>query len=109
MKTKMIQSFILAGLVAVPVMSITSGCAARHYGSSRAYVDDKSLTARVKTELARDPVARATDINVTTWNREVQLSGFVGSEDEKRRAGQITASIPGVVTVHNNLILRTGR
>ena len=72
-------------------------------------MDDKSLTARVKSELARDPVAKATDINVTTFNREVQLSGFVATEEEKRRAGQIAASVPGVVSVHNNLLVRTGR
>ena len=72
-------------------------------------MDDKSLTARVKSELGRDPVAKATDINVTTFNREVQLSGFVATEEEKRRAGQIAASVPGVVSVHNNLLVRTGR
>ena len=109
MKTKWAYAMIFASLAAAPLAMFSSGCAARHYDSTGPYVNDKTLTARVKSELARDPVTNAMDINVTTFNREVQLSGFVGTEEEKRRAAQITASVPGVVTVHNNLIVRTGR
>ena len=109
MKKSIQCSLILIGLACAPLLTLSTGCASRHYGSAGAYMDDKSLTARVKSELGRDPVAKATDINVTTFNREVQLSGFVATEEEKRRAGQIAASVPGIVSVHNNLLVRTGR
>ena len=109
MKKRLLCSIILASLATVPLATLSTGCAARHYNSAGSYVDDKSLTARIKSQLARDPVAKAMDINVTTFNREVQLSGFVGTEAEKSRAAQVAASVPGVVTVHNNLIVRTGR
>ena len=109
MKTKWVHAMILASMAVTPLATLSSGCTARHYDSSGAYVNDKTLTSRIKSELARDPATKAADINVTTFNREVQLSGFVGNEEEKRRAAQITASVPGVVTVHNNLIVRTGR
>jgi osmotically-inducible protein OsmY len=107
---KLVRTIILLTLTAAPSVALLStGCAGRHYNTTSAYVDDKGLSARVKTQLARDPIARATDINVTTFNREVQLSGFVATEEEKTRAAQIAASVPGVVSVHNNLIVRTGR
>ena len=109
MNAKVLFSLSVAAMAAVPLASLSTGCATRHYDTTGAYVDDKKLTARVKSDLARDPVAKASTINVTTYNREVQLSGFVATEQEKVRAAQIAATVPGVVTVHNNLIVRTGR
>ena len=49
--------------------------------------DDAALTARVKTAIATDVGAgTAGAINVQTYKGEVQLTGFVNSEDEANRA-----------------------
>jgi osmotically-inducible protein OsmY len=109
MKRNAVCVTILLTLAVLPLATFSSGCASRHYDTTEAYMGDKALASRVKTQLARDPIAKATEINVTTFSREVQLSGFVGTQDEKTRAAQIAASVPGVVTVHDNLIVRTGR
>jgi hyperosmotically inducible protein len=109
MKKTIAYSMIVMSIASVPLATLSSGCAARHYSSAGAYADDKTITARVKTALTRDPIAKAIDINVTTYNREVQLSGFVGSEQEKVRAAQVAASVSGVAAVHNDLLVRTGR
>ena len=109
MRKNAVLAMALLSVSLLSLATFSSGCAARHYDTTEAYVDDKAMTAKVKSQLARDPIAKATEINVTTFNREVQLSGFVGTQDEKTRAAQIAASVPGVVTVHNNLIVRTGR
>jgi len=37
------------------------------------------------------------------------LSGFVDSQQAKERAGEIARSQKGVVDVHNDLVLPTGR
>ncbi len=100
---------IAASLVSLPV-GLTTGCAVtQKRETARAYVDDKEIATRIKTNLYRDPDVKGTQVKVTSLNGEVQLSGFVDSQFAKERAGQIAASTPGVVRVYNNLILPTGR
>jgi osmotically-inducible protein OsmY len=45
-------------------------------------------------------------IHVETFKNQVQLSGFVDSPAEIRRAGQIARSVQGVQDVKNNLVVR---
>jgi osmotically-inducible protein OsmY len=67
-------------------------------------VDDGSITARVKTAIARDTsIGNAMNVNVTTYRGVVQLSGFVESEEQARRAAQVAQSVNGVQTVQNDL------
>ena len=106
------RAVYVIGLLSGAILSLgvfSTGCASRHYDTTEAYVRDKAMTAKVKRHLIRDPISKANEINVTTYDREVQLSGFVMSDEEKTRAAQIAASVPSVVSVHNNLIVRTGR
>ena len=101
-----------ATLMALPVMfiltaALLTGCAAK--GSSEStgqYVDDSAITAKVKTAIFKDPSLKATEINVETYKGVVQLSGFVDSQDNVRRAADLAASVPGVVSVKNNLDLK---
>jgi len=92
-------------LLAVLGAGMVAGCASTP--TSRAtgqVIDDASITARVKTALAKDEGLRdAVDVNVDTYRGNVQLSGFVNSPDVARRAAQIARSIEGVQTVTNNL------
>lgn len=70
------------------------------------YVDDATITARVKSALAADPVVKAREVSVETFKSEVQLSGFVRTPDEAAKAAQIAARVPGVRAVRNNLAVR---
>lgn len=109
MRKQLVNLFVLASLVAGPGAFI-SGCAVmRHQETAGEYGRDSKITARIKTDLYKDPVVKGTQVSVTTMNGVVQLSGFVESQEAKDRAGQIARSIPGVVDVHNDLILPTGR
>ena len=109
MKKTITYGIILIGLVAVP-LTFTTGCAVtRGQESAGEYIDDKTLTAKVKTALAKDPIVKAMDVNVTTFQREVQLSGYVDTQEQKNRAGELAQSIEGVATVHNDLVVKTGR
>ena len=69
--------------------------------STGAYVDDATITARVKTKFAEDKTVAATRISVETLKGVVQLSGFATSEAERQRAAQLAASVPGVKSVQN--------
>ncbi|HEY9101857.1 BON domain-containing protein [Chitinimonas sp.] len=70
------------------------------------YVDDATITTRVKTRFAEDKEVAATRIKVETLKGVVELSGFAVSEAEKQKAGDIARAVPDVKSVHNNVIVR---
>ena len=51
------------------------------------YVDNSVITAKVKSGLFDDPITKGFEINVRTYKGVVQLSGFVSTRKERRRAG----------------------
>ena len=70
------------------------------------YVDDATVTARVKAKFAEDPTVSAMSISVETLKGTVQLSGFAKSTTERTRAGEIARSTPGVKAVKNDIAIR---
>jgi osmotically-inducible protein OsmY len=69
-------------------------------------LDDKTITATVQHDLNREPVYKFNDVDVKTFDGTVQLSGFVNTEDQKRRAGEIAHQAEGVTQVVNNITLK---
>ena len=67
-------------------------------------VDDGRITAEVKSKLASDvrPSSLA-NISVNTTNGVVTLAGQVESAEIKRNAEKVARSVPGVVSINNNL------
>jgi len=109
MTKQIINLLVLASLITAPV-ALTTGCAvAHHQQTAKEYGHDAKLTAQIKAEMYRDPMVKGTEVNVTTMNGVVQLSGFVDTPEAKQRAGEIARSIPGVIDVRNDLLLPTGR
>jgi osmotically-inducible protein OsmY len=106
---KQIGCVLVATVLAVLPLGLTTGCAMHKEETARSSVNDQQLSTRIRQDLDQDPSVNATELKVTALNGEVQLSGFVDSQASKERAGQIAASTPGVVKVDNNLILPTGR
>lgn len=106
MKTSSLKLIAVLALGAGGVL-LTSGCAGTATDQSTGeYIDDKAITAKVKTELVRDEVVKALQVDVDTFKGAVQLSGFVDNETQKARAEQIAAGVSGVRTVTNNLIVK---
>jgi osmotically-inducible protein OsmY len=102
------SSWIVATMVALGSMLAVSGCAVTSGQSSVGeYVDDKTITARVKTRMAADPAVSAMRIDVTTLNGTVQLSGFTTSQSEKDKAGAIASAVPDVKSVRNDIVVRS--
>jgi len=109
MNKKILFVLLLASLAAVPV-TFNTGCAVTQGRESTwSYVDDKSISNRIKTNLYRDPDVKGTQVSVTTFRGEVQLSGFADTQAQKDWAGEIARQTPGVIAVHNDLIVPTGR
>ncbi len=67
---------------------------------------EASLTAKIKAKMALDDRISARAIDVTTEGSTVTLTGRVGSEEERRRAVQMTRETDGVANVIDRLDLR---
>ncbi|VTN13816.1 Osmotically-inducible protein Y precursor [Raoultella terrigena] len=60
------------------------------------FMDDSTITARVKAALIDDKSIRSTDISVKTENKAVTLSGSVESTEQKEQAVKIAKEVKGV-------------
>ena len=69
-------------------------------------MDDAAITARVKTEIAADPVLKTSQISVTTKNGVVRLSGVVDSNQSIDRALEITRGVKNVQATENGLVVK---
>jgi len=98
---------ILSFLVCIAVVTALIGCASTPTReSSGQYFDDSAITTRVKAAIFDDPSLKVLQINVETYKGEVQLSGFVDSPQNIRRAGEVARSVKGVRSVKNDLIVK---
>ena len=95
----------MISLAAVALATLLgAGCGVfRAHEAPSAYVDDASVTARVKTALIKTPGVKANEIDVHTYRGVVTLDGVVDDERMLRRAAKIAGDTPGVTSVHNTL------
>ena len=85
-----------------------SGCAGTATRESTGeYIDDATITTKVKAAFVKDPVVSAMDVKVDTFNSTVQLSGFVDTPEQKTRAEQVARGVSGVTGVANNITVKT--
>jgi osmotically-inducible protein OsmY len=101
----------LAALVAVLGATQLAGCASTSEERSRTssgssigtILQDAGLTARVKGALLAAGIS-PTAVQVTTVQGGiVQLSGFVNSPDDARRAAEIARRVEGVKYVYDDI------
>jgi len=74
--------------------------------STGAYVDDASITTKVKAAILADAGLKVFEIHVVTEKHIVQLSGFVDSSSMAGRAGDVAGHVAGVRGVRNDLVVR---
>lgn len=67
------------------------------------YVDDSTITAKVKSALLAKKGVSSAEISVETYLGVVQLSGFVDSADQVQLAGRTARGVKGVKEVKNSL------
>lgn len=104
---KKTKRLLHATFLALATLGSLAGCAVTSGQSSVGdYIDDKTISARVKTRFAQDETVSAMRIQVETLNGAVQLSGFARSEAERTRAGELARSVSGVRSVRNDIIVR---
>lgn len=87
-----------------------AGCAADgNRPSTGQYIDDSSITAKVKSEMIADKAVSARNITVASTARMVQLTGNFANRQEVDRAVVIAVAIAygvaGVKSVDNQMLI----
>lgn len=103
---KNLSKYALAVFFALSMITMV-GCASPDKQQTvGAYIDDSTITMRVKAVIFDDPGLRFSEINVETFDGIVQLSGWVSTQAEINRAVQMTRSVQGVKSVRNDMELK---
>ena len=101
------RNMFIGYLVLIMLVATFVACASSpKQESTGEYVDDSVITTKVKSLLAADDFLKSFQIGVETYKGEVQLSGFVDSQNAVNKAVEITRSVKGVGSVKNNLIVK---
>jgi osmotically-inducible protein OsmY len=110
MKTPLNRSRLLplcALSAALALGGIYGGCAGSPTKDSTGqYVDDTTITTKVKSALLGDGAVKSFEIKVETFKGVVQLSGFVDTEDQRAAATKDAMAVDGVKDVKDNLTLK---
>ncbi len=96
-------TLILAAMLTVGVVACTSTPSQQPTGQA---IDDGVVTAKVKAALIEDPVTKVHQINVETFKGQVQLSGFVETDEARTRALQLARDVEGVKQVKDAMQVR---
>lgn len=99
-----IDHVVLAVAAAFSVVQLTGCAVARDQQTLGSFIDDATVTARVKARFAEDPTVSALAIKVETLNGTVQLSGFAKTDVERSHAETLARATPGVQSVRNDII-----
>lgn len=100
MNIKFVGAFLLAAALLMPAFSFAADTSTDTTGE---YIDDATITAKVKASFAKDKWVKGLDISVRTDHGVVDLTGTVGSTEESDRATALATKIKDVNAVHNNL------
>ena len=99
----LVRRHILAGLLAA-----SAAACAPIQGRETAgeYVDDATISTKVRTEIIRDPKLKIGQVGVETMQGVVQLTGFVDSPQTSAHATEVARGVSGVKDVKNNIVVR---
>ncbi len=92
-------------------LTVFTGCESTKWGNRSdprteyQRANDSRITSQLRQRLAEEPVYKFKGVDVKTYDGIVQLSGFVNSDQQKARAGQLAQQVAGVNRVENALTL----
>jgi hyperosmotically inducible periplasmic protein len=94
--------FAVTWLIVVIFTSLTA-CQSMNGKTAGRKIDDGTIAAQIKSQLAADTGVSVTRLDVDTNNATVYLNGTVATPDLKMRAEQVARQVEGVERVINNL------
>jgi|SRR5580704_17036948 hyperosmotically inducible protein len=74
--------------------------------SAGQYIDDATITTKVKAALLSDSQLKAIRVSVETNKGAVRLSGTVDTKDQESEAVKVANQVNGVTSVHDLLTVR---
>jgi hyperosmotically inducible periplasmic protein len=104
---KHIRTLVIASVAVLTAIVLPACSVVRDQQSVGTYVDDATLTTRVKAKFAEDKTVSALAISVETFKGMVQLSGFAKSGEEKAMAERLARAVSGVAGVKNDIVVRS--
>jgi len=102
-QTSWIVRIFLILFLAVPIAACAPTPTRQSTGE---FIDDATITTKVKAAIFEDPALKVFQISVETFKGEVQLSGFVDSSKTAEHAVAVTSRVKGVQAVRNSLIVK---
>jgi len=96
-----------SALLAATLLLFALGCASTSTKESTGeYVDDTTITTKVKTAIFNEPSLKVLKINVETYKSVVQLSGFADTSADMDKATDLARAVPGVRSVKNDMRIK---
>jgi osmotically-inducible protein OsmY len=95
----------LTGCFPAAVVGVSAGAlVASDRRLTESYLSDEAIKTRASSRIDQY-FGDATHVNVTSYNRNVLLSGECLSEEDKARIGKLVAEVPNVRVVYNQLVV----
>lgn len=104
----LVKTMIASGLALAMLNTVYAADEKNHQPKNTVgqYVDDSTITAKVKAKHAEDKAVSALGVSVETKNGVVVLSGEAASTQEKARAEMLAKQVEGVKAVSNKIDLK---
>lgn len=99
------KSFVAAAAAASALLLSGCGIFRDNYSASE-YVDDATITSKIKADFVTADKVSAPAISVETMNGTVLLSGFARDAASKAKAEEIARKTKGVKEVKNAIVVR---
>ncbi len=103
MKASRVITFAAAAILGLSLTSCQKEPTARTPAEQQ---EDQKLAEQVKAAFANSPSFKFPDVQVASFKKTVQLSGFVVSDDQKTAAENLAKNVPGVAAVENKISLK---
>jgi osmotically-inducible protein OsmY len=100
------RTLLAATVTALALVTMTGCAVTRGQETIGAYVDDATITTRIKARFVENQQVDASSISVETLNGTVMLSGFAKNATERTMAGDIARGVNGVKAVKNEIAVR---
>lgn len=101
-----VKSFLVAVVLSAGLLPGASYADQSTIGRMLQRDSDVAICNQVRNALEAEQNLHFVDIRVTTIRGHVQLTGYVESKSDLRKAEQVAQRIRGVVLVRNDLLLK---
>ena len=103
---KYLIRFFSAFILALTLLTAVGCASTQKQEGSGEYVDDSVITSKVKAAILEEPALSSAEINIETFKGIVQLSGFVSSRADIKKAVAVARGVGGVKSVKNDMRLK---